>query len=174
MLRLNYNKTDTYTLYEECVSDLMSDEFVQSMDNYVQHADISTLEHSVFVSYLSFCIAKYLGFNYYAAARGGLLHDFYLYDWHSDDKPTKLHGFTHPQHALKNANKYFKLSKTEQDIIKKHMWPLTIVPPRYSESYIVCVADKICATAEVFRLYKLKSIYKYMQLHKLLAFNKVM
>ena len=36
----------------------------------------------------------------------------------------------------------------EKDIILKHMWPLTIIPPRYLESFIVSIIDKIVATGE--------------------------
>lgn len=169
-MKYRYCKPNNYSLYENCVSDIIETSIVKSMDNYTQHADITTLEHSVFVSYLSFGICKKLGLNYYAAARGGLLHDLFLYDWHNEDKPCKFHGFRHPGLALKNANLHFNLSKTEQDIIKKHMWPLTVVPPRFNESYVVCIADKICTLVEVFRLYKLKKIYKYMTLHKSMSF----
>ena len=33
-------------------------------------------------------------------------------------------------------------------MILLHMFPLGIVLPRFRESVILCVADKICATAE--------------------------
>jgi len=29
------------------------------------------------------------------------------------------------------------LNEIEEDIIRKHMWPLTLVPPKYKESFIV-------------------------------------
>ena len=32
------------------------------------------------------------------------------------------------------------------------MFPLTIVPPRHRESFIVCVADKWCAICETFKI----------------------
>ncbi len=39
----------------------------------------------------------------------------------------------------------------EKDIIKKHMWPMTAVPPKYKESFIVTCVDKYCATIEFFK-----------------------
>ena len=42
--------------------------------------------------------------------------------------------------------------------IKRHMWPLTFVPPRYAEGYIVSFADKYCATREL--MYSLSKKYK--------------
>ncbi len=45
---------------------------------------ITTLDHSLFVAYWSYRAARTLGLDEAAAARGGLLHDLYLYD--SKDK----------------------------------------------------------------------------------------
>ena len=84
--------------------------------------------------------------------RGGLLHDYFLYDWHIYSKKHEWHGFTHAGCALSNSNRDFKLNGIEQDIIKKHMFPLNILPPAYLESAIVCMADKWCAMCETFHI----------------------
>lgn len=44
----------------------------------------------------------------------------------------------------------FDLSERECDIISKHMFPLTLVPPMHRESWIVSMADKYCALRETF------------------------
>lgn len=44
----------------------------------------------------------------------------------------------------------FKLNQVEEDIIRKHMFPLTRFPPKYKESLLVCIADKICTVYEFF------------------------
>lgn len=68
--------------YWEHVEDLMADTAVQSMRLLPQHAKgVSCYHHSVLVSYSSFCICSVLGLDARAAARGGLLHDLYLYNW---------------------------------------------------------------------------------------------
>ena len=81
-----------------------------------------------------------------------------MYDWHDGSAPGNihptLHGFYHPGIALKNAVKDYNLSKREKDIIKKHMWPLTINPPRCREAWIVCIADKYASTLETLKLKK--------------------
>lgn len=135
--------------YEKCIHDIIQHEKVISMKSFMQHGDINCLVHSLFVSYSSYLICRKLGLDYCAAARGGLLHDFFLYDWHQKQEYQGLHGFVHPRIALDNACKYFKLSSREKDIIQKHMWPLTLRLPRYRESLVVLLADKFCALMEI-------------------------
>lgn len=156
------NKFDQFKL---CIGDLMDAPVVLTMNNFTQHSIVTTLEHCLFVSYISYIICKFLGYNYYAAARGGLLHDLFLYDWHDGEPCRRVHGFTHPSTALKNANIYFELSSMEQDIIEKHMWPLTIKLPKYKESYVVGFADKFCCIFEVLGLYRFIWITRIMKLH---------
>ena len=66
----------------------------------------------------------------------------------------KLHGFYHPSRALHNAQKEYTLTKRQEDIIKKHMWPLTVVPPMCREAWIVTAADKYCSFMETVHLHK--------------------
>jgi uncharacterized protein len=138
--------------YKKIVSDLINNPVVKSMEQYMQHGNVSCLEHSIYVSYNSYLICKRLGLNYRAAARGGLLHDFFLYDWHTSKPQNGLHGFIHPFIALENANKYFELSDMEKDIIEKHMWPLTLKLPKYKESFIVSFVDKYYAFMESIKV----------------------
>lgn len=131
------------------IDELIGNEKVQSLSNYVQHKNISRLDHSLSVSYYSFRISKFLGLDHASAARGGLLHDFYLYDWTDKDRPSKReHGFVHPKIALENATKHFDLNHREQDIIRKHMWPMTISLPKCREAWVIVMVDKYCACME--------------------------
>ena len=88
--------------------------------------------------------------------RGALLHDYFLYDWHIGDyrKPHNLHGFYHPGRALRNASAEYDLTDREKEIIRKHMWPLTVVPPTCREAWIVTMADKWCSLMETFHIHK--------------------
>lgn len=149
-LRLKiYSKIDLNTEYRQCIDDLITSPVVLSMQNFVQHSNLSCLEHCINVSYKSYVICKYLKFNYRFAARGGLLHDLFLYDWHTSKPENGLHAFTHPALALKNANMYFNLNDVEKDIIVKHMWPLTLKFPKYRESFVISFVDKYCAFTEI-------------------------
>ena len=69
-------------LLEFCrlTGELLESEPVRMMGRWQHHGRITTLDHSLFVAYLSFRAARALGLDAAAAARGGLLHDLYLYD----------------------------------------------------------------------------------------------
>lgn len=89
---------------------------------FIQHGDTSVYSHCVAVAYVS------LWFSY------------------------RLHGFTHPKRALINATADWNLSDRTQNIILRHMFPLTPVPPACREAWLVCLADKVCALAETFHM----------------------
>lgn len=138
-------------LFLDCISDLIESEVVQKMCNFTQHGDTTTFDHCLMVSFKSFQFCRKFNLDYRAAARGGLLHDLFLYDWHDKDLEINLHGFYHPGIALRNAEKAFVLDDKEKEIIKKHMWPLTVVPPKCREAYVICYFDKTCTLKEVFK-----------------------
>ena len=149
-----------------CIQDIKDNNTVLRMKNFIQHCDTSCYEHCYKVAFISYLICKKFNLDYKAAARAGFLHDLFLYDWHVKSEEHKpLHGFRHPYIALRNASKLYNLSKKEQDIIKKHMWPLTVIPPRYLESYIVSFVDKYCAITESINYYKenkrFQKFYRY-------------
>lgn len=148
------------------ISDILNNDTVNEMKKFRQHYDTNCFEHCRNVAFYSYLICKKFNLDFEAVARAGMLHDLFLYDWRRKTKERKRwHGFRHPRIALNNANKLFVLSEKEQDIILKHMWPLTIVPPKYKESFIVSCADKYCAIKESFEHYKknckLQKAYRY-------------
>ena len=120
---------------------------------YIQHGTTSVFRHSVSVAYLSYYLAQkmHAPVDIHSLIRGALLHDYFLYDWHNQLTPHHLHGFFHPGVALRNASMDVELTPIEHDIIKKHMFPLTLVPPKYLESWIVCWIDKKCSTRETLQ-----------------------
>jgi uncharacterized protein len=122
--------------------------------NYKQHGSLSVYEHSIDVARMSCWLANKLHFNvdYESLIRGALLHDYFLYDWHVRSQEHRLHAFSHPRKALQNACEDFELTPREKNIILRHMFPLTPIPPYYLESWIVCAADTFCALKETLRL----------------------
>ncbi|MBE7069517.1 MAG: HD domain-containing protein [Ruminococcaceae bacterium] len=129
------------------------------MKNFTQHGNTSVFEHCVSVAKFSLLMAHYLEktlrikVDRDSLVRAALLHDYFLYDWHDKTVPGhNIHGFTHPGAACRNADRDFGLNEVEKDIISKHMFPLTIMPPKYRESVIVTLADKWCALCETFKV----------------------
>lgn len=120
---------------------------------FVQHGDVSVFAHVNGVALTSLHIADALArlhvrVDRASLVRGALLHDYFLYDWHVPDPSHRLHGFTHPFTALRNAEADFDLTARERDIIVRHMFPLVPIPPACREAWIVCLADKVCALRE--------------------------
>ena len=117
----------------------------------MQHGTTSIYRHSLNVAYTSLWMMErwQIRLEPKSLVRGALLHDYFLYDWHMPNSAQKWHGFRHARIALQNAARDFDLNKIEIDIIRKHMFPLNLRIPRYRESFIVCLADKICAIREL-------------------------
>ena len=133
------------------VEDILANDAFRSMENYIQHGTTTCRDHCVWVSYRSYFACRKLGWNSRAAARAGLLHDLFLYDWHDKEIPwVEIHGFTHPRKAYENARRIFPLTRREKDLILKHMWPLTVVPPRYKEAYVLMHFDRMSSLHDTF------------------------
>lgn len=117
---------------------------------FIQHGTTSVFRHSVAVAYVSFWLALKMKADIDTSAliRGALLHDYFLYDWHEKDESHKWHGFFHAGKALENAMEDFDLNEVEQNMIRRHMFPLNPIPPKYKEAWILCLADKICSGGE--------------------------
>lgn len=122
---------------------LLDKEQVQRLSEFSHHGFNTRLEHSLEVSWYSYVVAKTFSLDYTSTARGALLHDLFFYDWMTDGP--RLHGCRHPEISLQNAINIINLNDKEKDIIKKHMWPLTFMPPRYLESCLVCFVDTFCS-----------------------------
>lgn len=151
-------KKELYRLYKEYASDILKSENFKSTRNYIQHGSMSVHNHCMDVARKSIAISKFFRIpcNERDLIRGALLHDYFLYDWHNKNRENYqfFHGFYHPGIALKNASKEYKLTPREQDIIKKHMWPLTVSPPRCREAWIVTTADKYCSLLETLHRHR--------------------
>ncbi|MBR3665593.1 MAG: HDIG domain-containing protein [Ruminococcus sp.] len=133
------------------IKDLLDSDVVNQMKNFRHHYSTTCYQHCLNVSYYNYLICRKLGLDAKKAARAGILHDLFLYDWRDTPrkKGEKPHGMRHPQIALENAKQNFDISKREEDMIVKHMWPLTLKLPRYAESYVIVMTDKYAAVLEI-------------------------
>ncbi len=143
-----------WNAFLSCLDGLLDTPQVQSMRSLPHHPGVNCYEHSVFVAYVAFRLGRRWGLDYRACARGGLLHDLYLYDCRDRTAHPGNQCLDHPVFALRNACALTHLSKLERNIILAHMWPLALHLPRSKEAWTVSLADKFCATVEVFQLFK--------------------
>lgn len=145
-------KDDALRVVMQFGGDILSSEGMQKEKDFLQHGTVSVYEHSLKVAVMCVTIADRLALrvDMRSLVRGALLHDYFLYDWHVSDKNRPLHAFYHPKSAIRNAERDFGLNNIERNMIGAHMFPLASSFPRYRESMILCLADKICATRETF------------------------
>lgn len=137
--------------FYEAIRDIAEHPVVLQMKEFPHHCDTTCYDHCLHVAYHNYCICKSLNLDAVSAARAGMLHDLFLYDWrtHSRETGKHFHAMTHPREALKNAEQYFELNNLEREIIAKHMWPVTITPPTSPEAMIIAYTDKYCGFVEI-------------------------
>ena len=130
--------------YRDAVKDVLESSEVQELKEFRHHKCMTRFQHCLNVSYYSYLLCRRLGFNADEAARAGMIHDLYP----DCPKCSRSHLVSHPETALKNARKAFDISKVEEDVILKHMWPIRRGRPKYPESYVVMITDKYIAFFE--------------------------
>ena len=134
--------------------DILGSQGMRLSQSFRQHGDVSVALHCFFAAVVCVRLARALALRVdtRALVRGALLHDYFLYDWHDPDPSHRLHGFRHAGFALRNAGRDFSLGPIERNMIASHMFPMNLVLPRFRESLLLCLADKICSFCETFHL----------------------
>lgn len=113
---------------------------------FQRHHGITRYDHSMNVAYITYVVTKNLKLNYKEATFAALIHDFFNDEVKDENGYKRL--LDHPKHALKNAMRYFELTDLQKDIIAKHMFPVTLTPPKYKESILVSLIDKYSSINE--------------------------
>lgn len=150
--------------YYGCIRDIIGAQPLESLKDITHHINTTRFQHCVNVSYYSYLVCRKLRLNARSAARAGLLHDLFFYDRKeynsTKEKGQPSHSKNHAAIALENAQQLTEITPMEEDIIGKHMWPVTRGLPSYKETYVITVIDKYCAVLEfcVPRLKKMTSV----------------
>lgn len=140
--------------YCDCVNDILQHDEFKHLYSIRHHNKTSCAEHCIHVSYSCYLLLKgYARQN--DVVRSALLHDMFSYDYHNKSMGKKyhsLHGLYHPAVAVQNATAIFNINKFQQDIIRYHMFPLTIHPPTSFAGFLVVWLDKYWAVREMFNI----------------------
>ena len=94
--------------FEE-IRDIARHPVVKRMKKYKHHGKTSCYRHCLNVAYYNYWLCRLFRLDARSAARAGMLHDLFLYDWHTHAAQTgnHFHGLTHPGTAYRNARKNF-------------------------------------------------------------------
>lgn len=146
--------------YKKIVKDIFRNVEFKKLYN-IEHHGISRMEHSIKISYYSYRIAKLLKMDYVSVARGGLLHDFFLDGDERTCGRKFLDTFSHPKRALNTSIDNFEVNEIEKNIIVSHMFPIYLSIPKYKESFLVNLVDKVVGAKELLRGFCCKFSYKF-------------
>ncbi len=139
MRDISNNRSKTYY---DIVKDIIENEEYLKLKE-IKHHGLDRYEHNKRVSYYSYLVCRILHLDYESAARGGVLHDFFLEDNDDTSIKDKIRLLeNHPKKAKTKSLEYFSLNQKEENIILSHMFP--IVPnhlPKYLESWVVDIVD---------------------------------
>ena len=133
-----------YNLVEEYINHPK----IMEMKEYTHHG-IKRYDHCFRVAYHTYRVTKFLNLDYKSATKAAMLHDFFT-DELKEEKSSIARYQKHPEIAAENAKKYFELNELEEDIIKTHMFPVSLKLPKYRESWIVDAVDDGVSIYEKF------------------------
>lgn len=147
--------SDKDTEFQEIIEEFINHETVQEMKKFRQHYETTCFDHCYMVAFYCYLICKKYHLDYRSATRAAMVHDLFLYNWRIRQPDRKgFHAFTHGKKACENACKIFDLSAKEQDMIVKHMWPVTTQFPKSIEGFVLTFVDKYCAISESLEVYQ--------------------
>lgn len=146
--------------FVDLTKELLDSDQVRMMGQWKHHGPVTTLDHSLFVAFSTYRVARALHMDVRSAVRGALLHDLYLYDSHDKTAHPGNQCFDHPRFAARNAAALTPLTPKERNIILSHMWPLGGVLPRSVEAWTVDLVDTVCAGLELSRVCRPSNLRK--------------
>jgi len=156
-------------IYSRLVNDILTNEDFCKL-KYIEHHATNKYAHSIRISYRAYKIAKFLKLDSVAVARAGLLHDFAISKNGRTLKERAIETFIHPKKALEESKKRFELSDMEENITVSHMFPFYTALPKYAESWLVDIVDKIIGSYEMLQKCSIRVAY-YANMYILVLFS---
>lgn len=140
--------------YLALVRDILENEQVRSMDGYFQHGRTTCLRHSINVSYLSYLFCKKHGLDARAARPRRPAARFVFVRLALLPPPegrAPCTASSTPKRRLPMPAPCSASHGRSARLFLRHMWPLTITPPRCREAYVIVAYDKYCSMMETLR-----------------------
>lgn len=133
---------------------IRSDRF-QKAKHVRHHIQYTVAQHSVEVAMYALLITRWLKhykigrkINEEDMVRAALLHDIGMTNDDVHDSPSYKKAFSHPLEGLRIARDEFHLNPIQLDAIKRHMWPIGIIPPSHLIGWILTTADNLSSLNE--------------------------
>ncbi len=139
---------------QELGANVINSERFQAAWKIPHHRKLNVAEHSINVAKESVRIATWLkrhgmNVNIEDAVCGSLLHDIGMTEKQIFRSPSWKKAYTHPDRGAIVARDEYRANAIQENIIRRHMWPICVIPPKHKEGWIVVAADKISSVKEL-------------------------
>ncbi len=125
------------------------------------HIKYTVAVHSVEVAMYALLLARWLNRHHIThkvnerdLVRAALLHDIGMTEDSVHSSPSYRRAFSHPKEGNRIARDEFHLNQIQLNAIRRHMWPIGIIPPRHVIGWILTVADNMSSFNEGLNMLK--------------------
>lgn len=131
--------------------------------NIGHHVRYNVAVHSLEAACYALRIARWFArhgikVNEEDVVRAALLHDLGMTDDRVSKSPSYRKAYSHPRAGYRIAKEEFHANKVQLEAIRRHMWPICVLPPLHLTGWIVLTADKASASREAKEVAALKTL----------------
>lgn len=139
---------------QELGAEIIDSERFRAAEAIPHHLAGNVAQHSLNVARESCRIAEWLNrhgakVDVKDAVRGSLLHDIGMTEKEVFRSPSWKKAYSHPDRGAKLAREEYRANDVQEDAVRRHMWPICLIPPKHAAGWIVSAADKICSIKEI-------------------------
>ncbi len=134
--------------------DILKSSRFEKAKNVTHHKKTSVAEHSKKTAEYGTRICQWLerhnvNVNEEDVVRACLLHDIAMTDDRVHSSVSWKKAYRHPKRGMQIAEEEYKANDVQLNAIRRHMWPICIIPPKSIEGWVVVAADKCCSIWEL-------------------------
>lgn len=147
-------KEDIRRLLEEYGEEILESEEFQKAYQQKHHKIMTVADHSLGVAIISLKICRlleklHIDIHERELIISALCHDLGILDRDEKYKNNLECCSQHPRDSIDIVRSLTgEENRRVEDSIRRHMWPLTLHPPKYREGFILTAADKISSAME--------------------------